>query len=42
LRDRDGTAGSASNEASQRKPSFDPRIAGLEEILRAPDCVFPK
>jgi hypothetical protein len=34
--------GSASSEASQRKLSFDPRIAGLAEILSAPDCVFPK
>jgi hypothetical protein len=34
--------GTASSEASQQKPSFDPRIAGLEEILRAPDCAFPK
>src|SRR5215472_18752957 len=29
--------GSASSEASQRKLSFDPRIAGLAEILSAPD-----
>jgi hypothetical protein len=30
------------SEAAQRKLGFDPRIAGLEEILCAPDCVFPK
>jgi hypothetical protein len=32
----------ASSEMFQRKPSFDRRFAGLEEILSAPDCVFPK
>src|SRR5262249_59394969 len=32
----------AGHRSRERKPSFDPRIAGLEEILRAPDCVFPK
>src|SRR5262249_7477448 len=34
--------GTASSEASQRKPSFDPRIAGLEAILHALGCAFPK
>jgi hypothetical protein len=30
------------SEEPQRKLGFDPRFAGLEEILCAPDCVFPK
>ena len=36
-------SGFTSSEAPQRrKLGFDPRFAGLEEILCAPDCVFPK
>src|SRR6516225_9630389 len=40
--DREGQHRSASSEPPQRKLGFDPRYAGLEEILRAPGCAFPK
>jgi hypothetical protein len=29
------------HDSPQRKPSFGRRDPALEEILRAPDCVFP-